>query len=473
MKKITLYIGLLVMTFYTTGCKKFLEQKSNEEVIPKTAADLRELLLGNGYPHVTSAIFNFLGCMDDDIQFNTSGSQVGGSNAVARFPVYTWQPNMYDNTGTLSSLTGTSTSYQILYEKIRGCNAVLDYVDQASGTAQDLARVKAEALALRAFHYYYLVNFYGSPYNKDKSSPGVPLKLTSGLPENPIGRNTVGEVYTQMVKDLNEAISLFKNISINRNDFRINLPATYILLSRVYLYMGEWDNSIAAATGAIENGGLLTNLTTVTAPYFILDYQSSEMAWNFGPKDVSFPTGFVPAADLLSQYDANDVRYKLFFNNAKTLPAKYSTSFSVSRFGKGMRTAEAYLNRAEASAEKALSGNTASVQTALADLNLLRSNRINGYTDVIISDPLTLRTEIRKERRKELCFEDHRWFDLRRYGMPQIIHAYKVSAASPVVNFVLKQNDPFYTLPIPDGMFKNNSLLTQNPSRDQALRVGQ
>lgn len=473
MKNIIRYIFLLISLFQITGCKKFLEAKSNEEVIPKTAIDLRELLLGNGYPQPTSAYFHFLALLDDDVQLNTSSSQVGKTDIIARFPVYTWQPNLYDNTYTLTGLSGSLTAYELLYGRIRGCNAVLDYVDQATGSAEDLARVKAEALALRALHYYYLVNLYGAPYNKDKSAAGVPLKLISGLTENEIGRNTVQEVYTQMVKDLEGAVTLFKSISVTRNDFRINLPATCILLSRVYLYMGEWDKSAQAATLAIERGGALTNLTLESSPYVILDYKSSEMAWNFGSQDVTFPPGLVPAIDLLSMYEPSDVRFKLFFNNGKTLPAKYSSDFSISKFGKGMRTSEAYLNRAEANVEKALSGNGSASQAALADLNLLRSNRIIGYTNISISDPLVLRDEIRKERRKELCFEDHRWFDLRRYGMPAITHVYKATSGSAVVTFTLKQNDPYYTLPIPDGMFRNNSLLTQNPSRDQALRVGQ
>ncbi|NQX38425.1 SusD family protein [Pedobacter steynii] len=473
MKNIILYVFLLISVFQVTGCKKFLEAKSKEEIIPKTAIDLRELLLGNGYPQATSAYFHFLAMLDDDVQLNTASSQVGTTEIVARFPVYTWQPNLYDNTYTLPGLSGSLTSYELLYGWIRGCNAVLDYADDVTGTTEDVARVKAEALALRAFHYYYLINLYGVPYNKDKSAAGVPLKLVSGLTENPIGRNTVQEVYHQMVKDLEEAISLFKAISVTRNDFRINLPAACILLSRVYLYMGEWDRSITSATLAAERGGALTNLTGQNAPYFILDYNSSELAWNFGSQDVSFPPGFLPSPDLLSMYSEADVRSKLFFNNDQTLPAKYSNDFTVSKFGKGMRTAEAYLNRAEANAEKALKGDAASLQAALSDLNLLRYNRIIGYSDVIINDANVLREEIRKERRKELCFEDHRWFDLRRYGMPEITHTYKASAGSSVVTFTLKQNDPYYTLPIPDGMFNNNKLLTQNPSRSQAPRVGQ
>ena len=62
------------------------------------------------------------------------------------------------------------------------------------------------------------------------------------------------------------------------------------------------------------------------------------------------------------------------------------------------------------------------VTEALKDLNELRRNRIEGYSDVSISDPVLLLEEIRKERRLELAREGHRWLDLRRYGMPSISH---------------------------------------------------
>lgn len=58
---------------------------------------------------------------------------------------------------------------------------------------------------------------------------------------------------------------------------------------------------------------------------------------------------------------------------------------------------------------------------------------------------------------KELCFEGQRWFDLRRYGMPQIVHRWGEQV------YTLKQNDPSYTMPIPDAVLIKNKKLEQNP----------
>ena len=62
-----------------------------------------------------------------------------------------------------------------------------------------------------------------------------------------------------------------------------------------------------------------------------------------------------------------------------------------------------------------------------------------------------------QERSRELAFEGQRWFDLRRYGMPQIIHRWGEQV------YTLKQNDPSYTMPIPDAVLIKNKKLEQNP----------
>ena len=104
------------------------------------------------------------------------------------------------------------------------------------------------------------------------------------------------------------------------------------------------------------------------------------------------------------------------------------------------------MNRAEAYAH------TNETQKALDDINNLRQNRFTAedYTPLTAAngDILTL---IKQERRREFCFEQMRWFDLRRWGCPRIEHVF-----SPIeddynthVTYVLEENDPAYTLPLP------------------------
>ncbi len=453
------------------SCKKFLEQKSVDEVIPKTTRDLSELLLGTGYLTSTSTIISWINLLDDNVEFNPNpNSVIGNSTTLQRFPVYTWQPTMYEDGNNLAGFTATSTGYGLLYSYVRGCNLVIDYTADAIGSQEDKDKLLAEALALRAFHYFHLVNLYGIPYNINVNAPGVPIKLTSAIQVGEIPRNTVGEVYEQILKDLKQAEAYLQKYPVYRGNFRINLPAVQIILSRVYLHMEQWENAVKSANLAIANGGLLTNLTQFNAPYPLLNYNNSEVVWLYGTRDATLSGSFKPSTDLLDLYQASDKRKTLFFATNFLTVTKYTASASTLP-GKAIRTAEAFLNRAEANVEKAILGDASAHTAALNDLNEIRRNRITNYTNVNITNAVALREQIRAERRMELCFEDQRWFDLRRYGMPEIRHTYRAAVGEPDVTYVLKAKDPMYTLPIPSIILQNNAGVSQNPSAFEPTRV--
>ena len=107
---------------------------------------------------------------------------------------------------------------------------------------------------------------------------------------------------------------------------------------------------------------------------------------------------------------------------------------------------------------------------AIKDLNKLRQNRIKGYVDQ--TEFTDLLGEIRTERRKEFCFEGMRWFDLRRYGMPEIHHDFQTTATAPRLRYTLKEKDPMYTLPIPSSVILINPAIKQNASASTAMRDG-
>lgn len=122
-------------------------------------------------------------------------------------------------------------------------------------------------------------------------------------------------------------------------------------------------------------------------------------------------------------------------------------------FALSFRLSEAYLNLAEAAAYN----NEES--KALSAMRTLLENRYEPEKLVVPAGLTgeTLKNFIKAERRKELCFEGQRWFDLRRYGMPQITHEWEGKT------YTLKSNDPSYTMPIPDEVLIKNKRLEQNP----------
>ena len=161
-------------------------------------------------------------------------------------------------------------------------------------------------------------------------------------------------------------------------------------------------------------------------------------------------------------YETNDMRRFFFTQNMDTdslaLSYKYMTGNFQSHVSDVLmlRGAEAYLNMAEACAMMRTEDGLANKY-----LNELRRKRINDYVDEnYVGEELV--SQIRNERRKELCFEGHRWFDLRRYTVSnpypytkKIYRVYGFYGGYPsylleqVETYVLEENDFAYTFDIP------------------------
>ena len=77
---------------------------------------------------------------------------------------------------------------------------------------------------------------------------------------------------------------------------------------------------------------------------------------------------------------------------------------------------------------------------------------------------------VRDERRRELCFEGHRWFDLRRWGMPSFTHKWHDNADN-TSTFRIEENDLLYTIPIPEEALQMNSSLVQNELPDKRMPI--
>jgi len=134
------------------------------------------------------------------------------------------------------------------YKAIVGCNKVIELATEGESVESD--QLIGENYYLRAYTYFQLVNVFGRPYVQGTSNLGVPLKLTSDINDIP-DRNTVGEVYEQVVADLLKAESL---MSISKTNAYATKEAAQALLSRVYLYMGQNEDAITYADKVINSG---------------------------------------------------------------------------------------------------------------------------------------------------------------------------------------------------------------------------
>lgn len=365
----------------------------------------------------------------DDYQYNN----LGGSNRASFY---------YDmNYQTASEFTSSTVAWKSPYIVIGRANRIIAAAE--GGALSDAAEAKAtidqyaaEAKVLRALAHFDLVRIYGKPYTEDQgASLGVPL-VTGVLESNAKpARSTVAEVYTQVVKDLTEAISS-NALATETEPGYVSVWGAKAILSRVYLNMGDYANALSVAEDIIKNSGAALwtrdqyfkawDASTPNESEFLFRLNVSGSTDNNdlngignlqgrdGYKEMVATKKFV---DMLSA-DANDVRNDMFLPaTADKEVAVYGTNkvFLNKLRGQGgnlrnvtivpiIRLSEVYLTAAECAFRK--NDKTKAVEY----LNDLVKNRTTTEASLATVDNITLE-RILIERRKELIGEGQRYFD--------------------------------------------------------------
>lgn len=515
MNRIIITLCLAFAAMLSTGCKKYLKETSQDELTPETTSSLSELLAKEGYPYIGTSITspsgysfcNYLNWMDDDVHIQNYSLNTTNLVPYSK-PYYAWSDNMYVESAAGAWTQGANNPYQNLYNRIRGCNAVMDMLPDVSGTDADKDQIMGEALTLRAWYYFMLVNLYGWPYNDsthpNSSSPGVPLLTRGDISDAAIPRSTVKQVYDFMTADIEKAISLLEKKRTMSTLFRINYRSAWLLASRIYLFMEQWDKVLAYTNKLIGEYPIITDLNTLKVPVTqalsflnninFIDPSTSEMLFlscaarggDWASMNVgASPIVVLASAELTNIYETNDMRFGVY-NSTNPPPNFYLTRqsgyYMHSKYyvngvaGRCFRMSEAYVNRAEAIIRMAIQGNgSASLQAAIDDLNYLRAKRFKvGSANAAVTlasfgnDPRQVLQFCMTERRREFCFEEFRWFDLRRYGMPSIVHTFNYNEPSgtspnPIETYTLQKGSNRYVMKIPQNAMDANPALVQNP----------
>ena len=441
-----LFIGLLLFTL--SACSDFLKEYSQYLSKVETISDLDELLLGSAYLPASKYNYNvlvstddpynlFIHLMSDEVEQNgKTNSGVMIHSAETMFGYYTWQRQVgYDSEGT--STRAEDGCWNQTYKYINAVNIILDELNNVSTkTPQeetDKIRVEGEAYFLRAAYYFTLVNLYAEPYAPltAATTPGVPLKLTSYIEDKTYVRNSVSEIYAQILKDLEKAkecLAQTEKVSI----YQADLTATYFLMSRVYLYMQDYKNARSYAQQVLDRNNALANLTTFQGEGNFLTSESPEVIFSMGghllspmllgsPYDYygnlqSDSRPFYISKDLYETFDDNDLRKRHYITQEDGKYIFSKVSWGRDHWNEAcsvsdnflFRTSEAYLNLAEAAAFDNDEG------TARQMIGLLQAKRYSTPPTIAESGNALIDL-IREERQRELCLEGHRWYDLRRY----------------------------------------------------------
>ncbi|SFD90028.1 Starch-binding associating with outer membrane [Chitinophaga sp. CF118] len=383
---------------------------------------------------------------------------------------------------TFTAATSTFQSiWTTAYQGINRANTVQDRIPAIAMDSAVKSRLLAEARFLRGFYYFTLVRLFG----------GVPLILqeTTSLNNLAVSRSTEDEVYTQIIADFTAAESALPLTYTGADAGRATKGAAKAFLAKVYLTRKNWPDAAAKSKEVIDLG--IYNLWDNFADVFALPNKNGKeaifevQAVGGGLGEGSYMQGYMRpnfdrvngisgfgddpvTANLYNTYRPEDKRRDVtikLYTATSTPAAPASITFpayvykyldpSATANGEGsnnfpiLRFADVLLMYAEALNEQA-AGNTAAYDA----INRIRKRA--GLEDL----PATLtqdqfRDSVLLERRLELAFEGHRWYDLVR--TKRLISAMK--AQNPGIS--VKGNN--YLYPIPQTERDVNPNLSQNP----------
>lgn len=424
-----------------------------DHVVPEEAAfsdvDSYQMALNNVFRKMTSSVMNM---QSTDFASDDFSSVLPGY-APTNYYIYNWdyqtqpQPFIW------------SYQYQLIAQEnvLIGNYGIVPANDETE--QKELDQIYAQALGLRAWSLFNLVQLYAPHYTDENGAEAaIPLKLKLDLEYLP--RASLTEVFQQIYSDLEKAEQLFVDTdyapSSTRKAYQFGLDAVRALLARVALFAGDLDKAKDASAHFIHTP-LLSEET-----YWMLwedQFGTANKEIIFMTHDLSdtddadlvdyhemYVTNNVRLSDeLMTSFSADDVRKEASYIGPNQMPYKHiipvnerNSQPDRNLHYKHFRLAEQYLIYAEAVLESA-------PDEAMRVLNLLKEAR---GAELLTQTPTKL--NILNERRKELFAEGLRFYDLKRLSSELNIVVQRKDGK------VLTPNSPLYIWDIPKEETNSN-----------------
>ncbi len=451
--------SLLLATLVLYGCDGLLDVTPTEQVGPEVATESVA-----GVQALLAGVYNRMQHGDKYGGHMVIVPEVLADNARTSDPPSSFQAEFRNAIG--SHLGDWSTRYQTINE----VNFVIAAAEELVAPQALKDRIRGEAHFLRALNYFDLARIYAYEPGREVNGWDVGLVLRTEPTRTAqdavfLERSSNVETYRLIESDLQEAISLLSEHG-GSNVFFATRGAAEALLARLYLYWERWDDAVTHATRAMANtpaqlatpadlAGMFERAPNPESLFEINFDPATESVWvNLCQACYTHPDGtwfsIWPPEELLALFEPEDARWAWYPETTSgiTFTNKWSQSQGANTDNTPViRYAEVLLIRAEA---YAASGQEAQ---ARQDLAVLRAARNVGPIEASGPD---LIEAILEERRRELAFEGHRWFDLKRRAMDITKPAHGGNPTVPYTDFRL-------LAPIPAVQVQNNPELVQNP----------
>lgn len=476
-----LYIWICCTVCLICGCSDFTEIEPKGKSTLSRVEDLNlvlnheyyvrlealSVLINDVYPQVV----NIPNLLDESIKT---------LNGIAA----TW-----DETTDRAALTQSDYKYTGLYEVIgKVANPVLLNADQAEGDRTLANRYKAEALVLRAWCHYLLVNIYAKAYEPATAAtdPGIMYVLDSeDITATPNEKRTVAKVYELILADLDAALDL-KSLAVNPDKMRVGLPFAHAVKAKVLMSMRDYDGAFAAAGEALKlkntiddyNDKVVTNTDYAafgkTFQEFTREYLTCEEEL-FETPYFFFYTPFSPEFwedveehHVFRSYLITDdmiFGIPMYGGQFNGVHVPFLMNMKMYYSPLGLTTVDMYLVQAECLIREGKTGD------AMDLLNIIREKRVvtGNWQEVSASTPEEAFEWLRKISRTENFFTPKNFINLKRWNTEgayaKTLHktySYTAGTEEREVSYELRPDSPLWIYPFPQNATNLNPNLTQN-----------
>lgn len=461
------HVSVSIIVFLTLSCDKMLDLQPSDYIdendLFTSINRLNQGVLGiyaGWYPEHTLRISSLI---TDECRIGLQNTGVDGTGQN----IFRW--------------IFTSDEEEILapwrnaYQVIGRVNYILKDIDRVPITTETdfktINSIKGELLGIRAYEHFELYRIYSYSGVYDAKALAVPYmtEYNTTINSQP-SRPDTNSFFTALWKDLLEAEKL---VPENHN-IRMGITAIEALHARAALYTQNYSEASIYSGKVIDKMPLAPY---IEFPAIWTDQSDIEVIFKLKrnnasttkPGDLFYNIGadrilFTPSLKLMKSYDSiKDIRYKSWFSTDESLIEEGNLPDIIIKYKgdenrqnindvKIFRTAEMYLIRSECELQK---GN---LTGATQDLNTLRASRIKDYTPETFTTIDDLSIAIFTERFKELPYEGHRYFDLKRLNKSIERDINDAEEGS----IVLYPDVPQYFIPIPQSEVMANPNIRPN-----------
>ncbi|SMC47115.1 RagB/SusD family nutrient uptake outer membrane protein [Pedobacter africanus] len=459
----------ITVVLLVTGCAKYTDVTPKGKNLLNRAGDL-DMLMNVNY---ISPAFLF---RNHSILVNDT--YIIGSNVPNTISsgVRNWDKVLltYDETADRAALATTDATYEGLYKIISTvANIAIANSDKASGDPQLLKQVKAEALTLRAYLHFLLVNVYAKAYDPATAATdgGVPYVDDVAF-ERLNAKRTVKEVYDHMLSDIDAAMASDALPDRPKNAMRVGKGFAYALKAKILLFMRNYTGALEAVNTALtinstlEDHRPLMNITPranrvlsragLTAPDNLF-----YAAFDAADPGLSLPTyeilnNYYEAGNIVKDHtDTYNYPYGLYLTGLPNIPMWFAMTYQGN--AGGLTTSDLVLMKAECLIR------TNNIGGGMDEVNKIRIRRIDPavYTPWSATTAAQAMAYLQRTSRIEFLFTWRNFADIKRWNREGL---YPVAVERTIngIKYVLPANSKLWVFPFPQSATQFNETLTQN-----------